>query len=202
MPEVADLWSNALPQVKQSVTGVGVWTALNACKPVIFEDGVLVLGLPYTDGELAGHLRMPQTARLIEQICTKIAGSSVKVRVIDGTSTDDWEKVKRRDVEALRMQEHALQKARTEHEARSSWEGVYEQLGRRYAAISNKTLPQNRAKFFKESVAMLSDIRKSQGSGDDFVERNFARCIERIAQYTEIPSGVVAIRVLELAGEI
>jgi hypothetical protein len=202
MPDMAELWKETLPLVKQGVTGVGVWTALNACRPVVLEDNVLVLGLPHEDGELAGHLKMPQTARLIEQTASKVAGSSIKVRVIDGLAVEDWEKVKRRDVESARLQEQAMQKARVEHEARASWDGVYEQLGRKYASMLNKSLPQNRAKFLKESIATLADIRKAQGSGDEYGERNFARCIERVAQYGEVPSGWVALQVLERAGEL
>ena len=32
---------------------------------------------------------------------------------------------------------------------------------------------------------------------DDFAERQYARCLERISQYTELPSTLVAVKVLE-----
>lgn len=202
MPEIAEVWSQALPRVKHGVTGVGVWAALNACRPVALEDGLLAIGMPYEEGELAGHLRMAATSRLIEEVVSEIVGSTVKVRIIDGTALEDWERVKRRDQEARRLQEQAVQKEKAAMAGRSSWEGIYEQLGRAFSMVGNKSLPQNRARFLKEAVAMLAEARKAITTSDDYTERNFARCIERIAQYSETPSAVVAHEVLKAAGEL
>lgn len=199
--EAATIWSSVLPEVRKGVTGVGVWAALNACRAVAMEDGVLVIGLPAEDSELSGHLRVPQTKRLIEDLTAKAYGKPLQVRVIDGTTTADWETAKRRDVEARRLQEQALAKARAEASARSSWDSIYEQIGRLFAAIPNKSLPQNRAKFLEQVVSLLADAKRGQ-TMDDLAERTFARCLERTAQYCEVPSTLVALRVLKATGEL
>lgn len=198
----AAIWSQALPEVRRGVTGVGIWAALNACQPVALEDGTLVIGLAHQDSELSGHLRVPQIKRLMEELTSKVFGQTLQVRVIDGTTPQDWENAKRRDVEARRLAEQALAKARTEANARSSWDSVYEQLGRNYAAVPNKSLPQNRARFLEESIRLLADAKSNQASHDDLAERTFARCLERVAQYSEIPSTLVALRVLQTLDEI
>lgn len=202
MADLVESWKEVLPGIRQAVTGVGVWAALNACRPLTVEDGVLVVGLPHEDTELSGHLRMPQIKRLIESTMSEKLGSSVVLRIIDGTSPADWETVKRRDQESRRLQDIALNKMRAELAAKSNWESVYEQLGRRYAAVSNKSLPQNRARFFEEAVAIVAEARQNQASYDELAERNFARCIERLSQYSEVPSTLVAIQVLKAAGEL
>lgn len=199
---MADVWKVALPSILGQVTGRGVWAALNAAVPVVFEDGVYVLGLHLRDSELGGHLRMPATSRLIEQVISKQLGVPVRVRVIEGTSVQDYELVKRRDVERRRLQDAELQKMRQELESRTSWDGVYEQLSRRYAAVSNKSLPQNRARFFAEAIELIAEARKETTNFDDTAERTFARCLERLAQYTEIPSAIVAMHVLQRSGEL
>jgi len=198
----AAIWSQVLPEVRRGVTGVGIWAALNACQPVALEDGTLVLGLAHQDSELSGHLRVPQIKRLMEELTSKSYGQNLQVRVIDGTTPQDWENAKRRDVEARRLAEQALAKARTEATARSSWDTVYEQLGRNYAAVPNKSLPQNRARFLEESIRLLAEAKGNQASHDDLAERTFARCLERVAQYSEIPSTLVALRVLQALDEI
>lgn len=202
MPEVAEVWGTALPRVKQSVTGQGIWAALNACRAVALEDGVLAIGMPHESAQLAGHLKMVSTARLIEQIVSEVAGQKVAVRVIDGTEREDWERSKRRELESRRLQEQAAAKDRTAQAARSNWEAVYEQLGRMYSSLPNKSLPQNRAKYYKEAIAILSSARKEQTTHDEFAERNFARCLERASQYSEVPSALVAADVLRAAGEL
>lgn len=199
--EAFDIWKQALPGIKDKVTGVGIWAALNATIPVAFEDDVLVVGVAQKDIELAGHLRLPQMHKTMEHEVSQKLGRPVEVRIIDGPSAADWERAKRRDQESRRLQELAANKAKAESAARTNWDGVYEQLGRKYAAVGNKSMPQNRAAFFKECVDMLAEIRKKQGEKDDFSERSFARCIERVAQYCEIPSAIVALQVLQAAGE-
>lgn len=196
------LWSEILPEVRRGVTGVGVWAALNSSKPVALEDDVFVLGVPEGMSELGGHLKVPSTKRLIEQHLTAKTGSSTNLRVIDGTGLESWQAVKRKDVEARRMQEQAMSKMRAEIDARSSWDGVYEQLSRRYAAVTNKSLPQNRARFYEEAVAMIAETREEITNWDDLSERNFARCLERVAQYAELPSALVALDVLRRANEM
>jgi hypothetical protein len=202
MAELAEVWKQALPEIKNSVTGVGVWTALNHAKPLALEEGLLYLGMPMNMSELSGHLRMPQTKRLIEVVMGRVLSQQLSVRVIDGDSAEDLDRVRRKEVEARRLQDQAMAKMKAEIESRSNWDGVYEQLSRRYAAVTNRSLPQNRARFYEEALELIAETRKSQTNWDDLGERNFARCIERIAQYSDVPSTIVAIQVLQRAGEL
>jgi hypothetical protein len=202
MPDLAEVWKELLPKLREAVNGVGYWTALNASRPVALEDGVLAIGIPHDDAELSGHLKVAATKRLLEVHASRVLGMPIQIKIIDGITQADWEAQKRRDAEGRRLQEASMDKMRAEMNARSSWESVYEQLGRLYASIANKSLPQNRARFFVQAVEILAETRRSQETWDDLGERNFARCIERLSQYSEIPSGMVAIRVLESAGEI
>jgi hypothetical protein len=200
MSEAIDIWKQALPVVRSNVTGVGVWTALNSAVPIAIEDNTFVVGLAPKDGDLAGHLRMAQTKRFMEMELSRLLGKPTAARVIDGTTFADWERVKRRDIEAQRLKDIADSKTRAEITSRSGWEGVYEQLSRRYAAIQNKSLPQNRAKFLKEGIDLVAEALKAQQNADEMGERNLGRCIERISQYSDVPSTLVAVMVLEKAG--
>jgi len=200
--DLTTLWNSVLPKVREGVTGVGVWAALNSCKPVALEDDVLVIGLPQGERELAGHLKVMATKRLMETLTSAAIGRPVVVRVIDGTTDADWQAQKRRDEQAKKLQDQAMNKLRAEMSAKVSWDSVYEQLSRRYAAVTNKSLPQNRARFFVEAIDIVASARKSQDQWDEMGERNFARCMERISQYSEIPTSIVAMYVLQKADEL
>ncbi len=197
MVDVAAVWNDSLPEIKKGVTGVGVWTALNAAKPIALEDDTFVIGLPHDESELAGHLRVAQTRRLIELTVASQVNQRVNLRVISGTTDRDWETERKRDEEKRRLQEQALARERKELQAGKSWESIYEKLSRQYAATPNRSLPQNRAKFFLEAVEIVANALTETPINDDLDERNYARCLERIAQYSELPSALVAIRVLE-----
>ena len=201
MSEIGDLWLEALPEIRDSVTGVGVWSALNACTAVALEDDVLVLGLPHSENELSGHLRQAPTRKAIEDSVSRRVKGRVTLRVIEGDTAEDWEDAKERDAARERLAERAMKRARAELTSRAGWQGLYEDLSRKFAATSNRSLPQNRAKFFLEAVGLLSDALIETPLDDDLAERNFAWCIERVAQYSDVPSVIVAIRVLEQAFE-
>jgi hypothetical protein len=202
MAEVSELWEQVVPKVREGVTGIGVWTALKSCVPIALEDGIFVLGVPNGASELGGHLRMPMTSRLIETQVSGAVGSPVRLRVIDGVTVQDWEVNKRRDAERRRMQEAELVKAKAQLESKTSWEGIYEKLSREFASVQNRSLPQNRARFFEAAISIVAEARKEQTIFDDNNERNFARCLERISQYTEISSTYVAYEVLKRAEEL
>jgi hypothetical protein len=201
MPDLDAVWKAVLPRAKQGVTGMGVWAALNACQPLAFEDGTFVLGVPYEDSDLSGHLRVPHTKRLLDKLLSEELGTQAVVRVIEGTSLEEWDTAKRRDQEAERLKARAAEKELAQAEARTSWDSLYEQLGRMFAAYANKSLPQTRAKYLSQTVTLLADARKRHGVIDELSERNFARCLERVAQYSELPSTLIAAMVLEAAGE-
>ena len=202
MAEVTELWEKVIPTVRAGVTGIGVWTALKTAVPIAFEDGVFVLGIPHGSAELGGHLRMASTSRVIETTVSQTVGAPTKVRIIDGVEHHDWDVAKRRDIERRRMQEAEMMKMKAELTTRSSWESIYEKISREFAAVSNRSLPQNRARFFEAAISIVAEARKEQTVYDDANERNFARCIERISQYTEISSTYVAFEVLKRSGEI
>jgi len=192
MVDAVATWTEVMPQVKNAVTGVGLWTALNQSQAITVENGQFVIGVPQEAGDLAGHLRMQSTRILIEKYLAQKLGHTIQLRVIEGTDSQAWELVKRKDEEARRLQEAAIQKTKAEVQARSSWDSVYEQISRHYASFTNKTLPQNRAKFLTDALEIVVNGLKAHPVTDDLSERNYARCIERVAQYADLPSTMVA----------
>ena len=202
MADLLEVWKSSLPTVLNNVTGRGVWTAVNSAVPITVDDGWLILGIPANDTELAGHLRLPNTSRQIEVAFSQKYGTPVRVRVISGTTDADYEVFKRREAERRRMQEAEMTKLRAELQSKSTWEGVYEQLSRRFSAITNRSLPQNKARFYAEALELVAEARREHQESDDMSERNFARCLERISQYSDVPSTLVAEEVLKRAGEL
>jgi hypothetical protein len=199
MVDVAAVWKEALPKIRESVSGVGVWAALNTAIPIAYENGEFVIGLPAEEGQLAGHLRVAQTRRTLDVLVSRALESQATVRIITGVSERDWEMEKRRDDERRRLQEAALNRERARQKSTSSWEDLYVQLGRSFSQIQNRTLPQNRAQYLIDSTNLLAAALAETPVTDDASERSYARCIERVAQHADVPSTFVAMRVLDKA---
>jgi len=197
MAAIAEAWKETLPEIMDRVTGVGVWTALKSSVPVAHEDSMLVLGLPSDDSELMGHLRLPQVRSAVETLMSKKLNEKINLIVINGTAEADWTTEKKRQEERRKLQQHALDRQRAEILAGKSWEQVFDQLTRSYASLPNRSMPQVRARYFLEATEVVATALQETPITDDLAERNFARCLERIAQYTELPSAYVALKVLD-----
>lgn len=191
-----DAWNGALEDIKQQVTGVGIWTALNVAIPVTFEDGTLVLGFRPQDFELMGHLKSPGTRRIMEDEVGKRLGEKVTVVLLDGITVNDWEAHKRRQAEAERIKREDFERSKQKTAIERSWDDVYEEITQQYNAITNKALPQQRARLLNACIDTVVKAIREKGL-DEAGERNLSRCAERVAQYCDIPGVLVAKFILD-----
>lgn len=198
--DIYDAWNDSLEEIKRQVTGVNTWTALNMAVPVALEDGVFVLGLPRQETALIGHLRMAGTQRVIESELSKRLGSNVRLDLIEGITINDWEAKKRRDAEAEKVRARDSERYTHERMSAQAWEEVYESLSREYAATQNKAMPQFKADLLERCVRICAEAVGAREL-DDAEHRNFARCLDRIGQYCDVPSAIVARLVLERTGK-
>jgi hypothetical protein len=202
MSELHGAWRNALDGIKREVTGRTVWVALDSVVPIAVEGEVAVLGVPPEQSTMLGHLRATPTKRAIQRHLSEQLGRSVAVQIISGDTLDAWEKVKEREAHVTRLQEKEYEKARTTRQKDMLWEGAYEELSRIFARVSNKGLPQRRARFLVEGVNAIVEATKEQGKLDEIGERNLARLIDRLATYAEVGSTQVGLMVLRELGEL
>jgi hypothetical protein len=192
-----DAWNASLEDIKKQVTGTGVWNALNVAIPITLEeDGTFVLGVVEKEVESRGHLTQANTRRVMEQELGKKLGRRVEVAVIDGITINHWESLKRRREEFLRLEREAAEKAREKAGKTSAWDTIYEQMGREFGELQGKAMPQVRARFMLWCVDLVAaHLHGSQHSDDD--ERNFSRCVDRIAAYADANHTYIAAMILE-----
>ena len=195
-----DAWNASIEEIKRQVTGVGVWTALNIAIPITLEDDVFVLGIPEKESESKGHLQLSNTTRVMQQELAKRIGHPVKVEVIDGITINNWEAVKRRRSQTERMTKEAAERDKKARKQASQWDNIYEQMARDFGKLHNKGMPQVKARFLRHCVDLCVESMNA-GKMDANDERNFARCLERISAYTEVPATYIATLVLDKAGK-
>lgn len=200
--DVYDLWNDSLNDIKQRVTGVNVWTALNCAVPITIDGEYFVIGLRPQDNSLKGHLNHVGTRRAIEEEVGKRLGRSVVLRVLDGITINDWLAAKERDAEAERIRAEAAEREGQRVATYSVWEDVFEQVSREYGERQQKGLPQNRARFLERCIQICLEHLEGRSELSEFDERALARVIDRIGTYTETPPAFVAYELLKRAGRL
>jgi hypothetical protein len=195
--QVTAIWDKVVEQVKLKVMHPTLWRSLEISIPVTVEGTQFVVGFPPGSFHMSGNLTSGDHRNAIERALREFTGIPLQLRIIEGDSIEDWEHVKYKDqsLEAIREKER---KKRDQASAVSqSWDNLLEQIGRRYANLHLRQLPQARAKYIGEMVRAISDamdeLMPTGSSADELAERSLARAIDRVGQLSETPPTLIAL---------
>ncbi|MDO8683738.1 MAG: hypothetical protein Q7N50_09685 [Armatimonadota bacterium] len=203
---VHTIWAEVVEKVKERTISPALWRALEKAQGIIIEDGFLVVGFAPIDYSLRGHLASSEHQNAIIAAVAEVAGQPLRLRLIEGLTIADWENAKKREAAAEAVREAASRKRSVELAAAKTWEGVMEQVSRKYANMPMRQLPQARARYLAEAVQIMSEamdvLYPSNGQADDLAERSLARLIEKVATLVDLPGAIVADRLLRYRGEL
>ena len=189
-------WPKVVDVVKDRVNSRSVWEAMERSHAIALEDdGTLVVGLDASHAGLSSHLTGADHRRIVEKAVESILSRKVKLRIIEGTTLQDWEATKQREHIVAAQREASFERREKKQADTSSWDMVYEQAARSFAALAFRQFPQSRAQYLSDMLYVLSDAidRLAPRVLDEANERMLARVIERVAGNAEVPATVVAL---------
>lgn len=192
-----DLWGRTVEEVKRSVTSTTTYRALEKTVPVAWEESFFVIGFSGTDGQLGAQLNTGEYRMIIERALRKQSGDlALKFRLVDGSTYEEWEHTKQRDVVANTSRQQVMEKRSVEAKAATSWDEVYEQISRLWAASEFRALPTGRARYLDNALGItakaMETIYPVGGKADEGAERGLSRIVERIASMTSSDAAVIA----------
>ncbi len=190
--ELEAVWSHVRERVKERVTGRSLYQALDLLTPIVMEGETLVLGMPSEHALLGSHLNAPTVRRWMEQFLEEAYGFRPQIVIIEGTTLQDWHLHQRKQAERQRLTETTMRKQAQETRAYTSWEGVYEQVGRAFAATPSRSLATSRARYLQEALQIVREAMQHLPLEDELDERQLNRIIERIATNIDAPAALVA----------
>lgn len=195
--DIKVVWDKTVNQVKLEVIHPTLWRTMELVVPITVEDDEFVIGLSSRDYHLSGHLTVSEHKNAIEKAIRKFGGAPLGLRVIEGDTLQDWLAVKVKDERLQEIKEVARQKLEKESAVTRSWDGLIEQVGRRYAAVPFRQFPQFRARYIEDVLQAISetiDILMPDGSPmNEIAERSLARVIEKVGTLTETPPAMIAL---------
>jgi len=190
--ELQAVWNRVREQVKEKVTGRSLYQALDLLTPIVMEGETLVLGMPHEQALLASHLNAPTVRRWMEMFLEQAYGFRPQILIIEGTTLNDWHLYQRKQEELRRLSEASIRRQVQETRAYTSWETVYEQVGRAFAATPNRSLATSRARYLHEALQIVREAMQQLPLDDEQDERQLNRVIERIATNIDAPAPLVA----------
>ena len=196
---IQQVWLQVVDMVKHRTVHPNFWRALEMSAAVTTEDDLFVVGFPAAHYPMSGLLLSSEHQNAIEKAIAEATGQSFRLKVIEGTTLGDWTLTKRREAASEAARRAADEKRRIEAAADRTWDGVAEQVSRRYAGTPLRQLPQVRARYLQEAIKIISDGMDhlyNPESADELSERALARVIEKVATLMEMPGPMVAMELL------
>ncbi|MHB1460387.1 MAG: hypothetical protein ACYC1M_03790 [Armatimonadota bacterium] len=200
------VWAETVDRVKDKIVNITFWGALEAAKPIILDGDFFVVGMPPSDAHLGGHLRNSTYRSELERTIEEISGVHVLLRIIDGITREDWQRVKVREATQDRQKQQSEAVRKREKASDELWSELFERTQRMYASQPLRSLPQGRAIYLQKvlelTVETMDRIIPPDEPVDEINARNLARVIERIATNTDTPSTLIAHEFLKVRDRV
>jgi len=190
----------AVDSVKQRVNNIGLWQTLEKSVAIAIEDNILIVGINGQYFNEAGRMTTADAKNCIEVAASQIAGTSLRLRVIDGDTEADWITTKKREERVAAMQTATYDRRDRDEASAQSWDALMDYIARSYSATTNRSLPQVKSRDLSDMLYALSDAMDVlyPDDHDEQTERMLARAIEKVAGNAEVPGTMVALELERL----
>jgi len=201
--ELNEIWHKVKTEVKKRKVDLPFWSALEVCVPVGIEDEQLVLGLRSEDYHRLGHLTTVMSRRTIEEVLSDLKLGITGYQVIPGVTKQEWEEEKERKQVRRQAAGETMERRRTEGETADRWFALTEELVRKHAATHQRNYPQVMAAFLLESLEEVHSLEAElePNTSSELLQRNLARMLQKLSNYTGVDPVSVAVLYLRLKQE-
>jgi hypothetical protein len=194
------LWVNCVERLKDRINNRTFWEALEQTRPIIIEGNILIMGLDAQNFNRASSLQQVTNMHAIMEVVSELFNHPLQVRLIEGTTLQDWETTKENDVRIAAMKQASTTRGIKQDRESTGWEGLYEQVARLYVQTPNRSLPQGKARYANDALYSLAEAMDTlyNDNPDEHAERSLARTLERIGNSSDIPASVLAFELERL----
>ncbi len=194
-------WLVAAEKVKDRVIAPTLYRALELPTGITLDGDEFILGFSNADLPMAGHLRSAQYKAIIDQCVSEVVKKKVRVRIIEGTTLDDYAHYKQQLTARDATQVTVSAQKERERAIIAKWDEVGEQITRQYARLHLRQLAQQRAEFMWDAFRIINTAVNDMGyedTSEEIQKRALARVFEKLATVVDIPSTMLAFEFFRL----
>ena len=188
--------------------------AMQAAIPLTLDGEMLVMTMPGSERHLSGHMETAANRNSIVNALELVSGQRLDFRMIDGSSVEDWERLKGGEAKARESAKQARENRSTAgaraggRVGEGPWDELIQRIHRQYQQIPKRQYPQARARYLREALSWIASTDEELRYRDDFDEdvhdRSLARAIERLGAVLDLPPMLVALQLenMKRAGDL
>ncbi len=189
-------WDQATEMVKKRVVMPALWRAMEAARPLVLDRYDYVVGFAGVDEALHAHLLQEVRYRnIIEQCLTDITTQMLTLRVISGTTVEEWEEIKTVEAEAAKLRTEVHRRQSPAEGGTLTWDSLSEQLTRRFSDMTGRQMPSTQAEYLDHAVGEIAKAYPNlMAAGEEASEtdrRGYSRVLERISDRVGVPAAMI-----------
>ena len=182
--------------------------AMQAAVAIKLEEDLLVVGLIGANQHLSGHLHTAANRNAVLNALEMVVGRRLDYRLIQGTTTGDWEAVQQGEAALAGRGGPPQAGAEAEAAPRPTvsvdklWDDLVQKIHRGYQSLPSRQLPQVRARYLMQVLPELlqieTQVRALTPDSPETAARGLARAIERLSGIVELGPTQVALELERL----
>jgi hypothetical protein len=195
--DLETVWAQVNRLLREGAINRALWDAAEVAKPLALEGNTLILGITAGNFRHASYLQTDinrsQLRKLIEQCC----GLDVDLRVIQGSTAEDWDRAKAREREAEEAAVSGIRRAASFKGAEAVWETANHDINLIFTGVRARAYGTTKARLLIKALPVLYNAeqaaRAEEPQGDDAHQRQLNRIIDRIATNVDLSPTAVAV---------
>ncbi len=202
--QAQQVWLQTVEKVKDRVIAPTLYRALEMGVGLTIDGDYFVVGFSSADYPMSGHLRSSQHLPVIEKCLSEVIGRKVRLRVVEGTTLQDYENFKKIKATADAVRSTLSERKERERQIEETWDEVAEKITRGYMRLPLRQLAQTKGIFIMEAFKFINQAVNQleySNNSDEMHKRALSRVFEKLANVVEVPSAMLAYEFFKLRGE-
>ena len=195
--DLETVWAQVNRLLREGAVNRALWDAAEVAKPLALEGRTLILGITAANFRHASYLQTDinrsQLRKLIQQCC----GVDLELRVIQGSTAEEWERAKAREREAEEKAVSGIRRAASFKGAEALWETANHEINLVFTGVRARAYGTTRARLLIKALPVLykaeQAARAEEPQADEAHERQLNRIIDRIATNVDLSPTAVAL---------
>ena len=195
--DAEELWRRMQELLQRGDLNPPLWAAVDAVRPLTVDDDTMVVAVQTAEMQHAGYIESGRNKAQLQQLLEQVSGQHLNIRVIDGATVADWERVKQRETAGAAAASAQAQARAAQKGAQAIWRQGAEEVFAIFTGARARARGTDLARLMLESVAAMCEVeqaaREDSPDDEELHSQQLNRVIDRVATYCSVPPPVVAL---------
>jgi hypothetical protein len=202
---VDEVWQQVCSLLTRENVVPAVWQAARLAKPILVDEGVLILGFGPTDQRHGSYLETNVTASVVRKLLNQVTGQDITIRCIEGQDPAAWTRVKEREAASVTRLTGVARERADQRPAQRVWEDVIDRVNQLFRDARVRSTPLPAARALQAALPLIveaeSTARAAAPAAEDVHEREINRVFDRVGTLCGIPPAQIALEYLRLTAK-